>query len=216
MREISKELNDLQDNEKIISSNCYCKDFTVEELEKIYISLHVINDDGVLDNGPDLFMAYAFHLNSEGAITFIKKKLPPMLIMKKIIQTCGLPESIKSYAAKDLLKTDLNEDILMNLYLLLAKFDIKKAESVKEMILRLPILNSIYLVESLYQFVQLDYCNELLYMSIPISEHQKKYMYFSSRNYRGADPEYIKQQFLRKIEEYHQNHQEQLKLQLTK
>ena len=186
---IEKRLNVLAHRIKKILSKQDFKSLTSQELKDIYIALHQINSKGFLDNLPDLFVSYLFHLDSNGSVVFLNQNIPLLLIIKKIFHLYGLSNSRNK---KDIYKNDISLETLLGIYQNIGKFSPELAEEMRAIVLKLPVLNSTIFINEMYQLFFPDYNFSL---SDKISEKQRNYLAFTSRNYRITNPDYIKIKF---------------------
>lgn len=115
-----------------------------------YVNAYKNNKHG--DNVSEIFLNYIMKLDGEGPKTFVKEYIDKRIIIDDILSTSHMSSRASYYSGRGVTCSDLNSDILINIFKKLYRLDKKYAIEFIKMISKMETLEATPFIENLYEF----------------------------------------------------------------
>lgn len=165
----------------LVKSNKMFNQMTEAEISAIVEAVEIVekySKNSKNNYNSNLLFSYLYHLNGEGAISYIKNHVSAVEFANQILATSGVHPVASYYSGRGVNLGDLSDSHLVSIFKKLLKYDVTYAYNFVELIQKMNILDATQFITCFKNFAQDGFCVKSNHISA------------DSYSFEGIDPNY--------------------------
>lgn len=142
----------------LIKSNKMFNQMTEAEISSIVEAVEIVEKHSKNGCNSNLLFTYLYHLNGEGATSYIKNHVSPSEFANQILATSGVHPVASYYSGRGVNLGDLSDSHLVSIFKKLLKYDVTYAYNFVEFVQKMNVLDATQFITCFKNFAQDGFC----------------------------------------------------------